>query len=308
MATRLNSKLLRIAKIVLSILLIWFIWRYFFGQDLKGVWVEISQVPLFVFVVLVLFSLGNWLAEAIKWKILVANLERISLWQAFLGVCAGVAASNVLPFRVGEFLGKVIFLKNENRIQASANSVFGGMIQLMVTLLIGVVPAWVLLRSYAPGWVITGALLGLIPLLIIAGLLIGARSLKEKQKTRLAKVIRNFKNFTALQLLQLFAMCMLRYGVYSLAYFYILEYFGIVQDWKGWLGIATIYFIQSFTPSTVVTDLGVRTTLPLLVFPVADALQVKLLAAAVLNYCFSVLLPSLFGLFAILAKRAANFR
>lgn len=300
--------MLRIAKVVLSVLILWFIWRYFFGQDLKGVWQEISEVPIFVFFILMIFSVANWLAEAIKWKILTSNLEPMNLWQAFRAVCAGVAASNVLPFRVGEFLGKVIFMKNEHRIQASANSVFGGMIQLMVTLILGVVPAWILFRTYAPGWVITGALLGLIPLLIIAGLLIGARKLKEKQKTRLAKIIRNFRNFTPMQLLKLFAVSLLRYGIYSLGYFYILEYFGIVQDIRGWLGIATIYFIQSFTPSTVVTDLGVRTTLPLLVFPVADDMQVKLLAAAVLNYCFSVLLPSLIGLCAILAKRAANFR
>jgi hypothetical protein len=219
-----------------------------------------------------------------------------------------VAASNVLPFRVGEFLGKVIFLKNENRIQASANSVFGGMIQLMVTLILGLVPAWMLLRTHAPGWVITATLLGLIPLLIILGLLIGARSLKEKHKTRLARVIRNFKNFTPLQLLQLFSISLLRYGIYSLGYFYILRHFGIVQDIRGWMGIACIYFIQSFTPSTVITDLGVRTTLPLLVFSVPAGMKTALLAAAVLNYCFSVLLPSLLGLVAILAKKASDFR
>jgi hypothetical protein len=89
------------------------------------------------------------------------------------------------------------------------------------------------------------------------------------------------------------------------AFFYAMAIYttGIVPVAAAFTGVACIFLFQSFAPSVVLTDAGVRTALPLIVFAVDQPMQAPLLAVAVMNYAYNVLLPAIPGLWLVAKQK-----
>ena len=85
-----QKNLYRAAKIIISIALVWVIYRYFYKvENIESVWVEIQKFPFHLIVISAMVSIVNWGIEARKWQVLVQNLQYINYPKAFKSVCAG---------------------------------------------------------------------------------------------------------------------------------------------------------------------------------------------------------------------------
>jgi len=100
----------------------------------------------------VILAFINWGIEARKWQLLVKSLQRISYFVAFKAVLSGVTLSLNTPNRIGEYGGRILYVKEGNRIKAISLSIAGSMSQLIVTLLRDAVD-WCLL--FSPGNIAT---------------------------------------------------------------------------------------------------------------------------------------------------------
>ena len=101
----------------------------------------------FFILLILLLMFVNWTLEALKWKLLIAPLESISYKTSLKGIFAGITMSIFTPNRVGEFAGRVFFLEKADKIQASIMSLIGSVMQLLVTIIAGVLGYYLLEKS-----------------------------------------------------------------------------------------------------------------------------------------------------------------
>ena len=69
---------------------------------------------------LLLFVFVNWGIEARKWQLLMKAVQPMSFITAFKSVLCGVTLSLNTPNRMGEYGGRILFVKEGNRIKAIA--------------------------------------------------------------------------------------------------------------------------------------------------------------------------------------------
>ena len=263
----------------------------------------------------VLLMLANWGLEAIKWRLIIATAERISVPRAFMATLAGASVSLVTPNRTGEFVGRVMFLRPETRIGASALTLLGNISQVLVTLVVGCVGLagmqWTALPLPVPaGWG-TSAIVFLSVLLSIAGATLFLHPGLLRQVLDLVPLLRRFDHhFGALSeqrsstLVLVLFLSLLRYAVFVLQFLLLLGLFGTAPSMAdGLLAIPVIFLLTTITPTIMLTELGVRAG-------VAVALLVPLGAAAedatwatTLLWSINVLLPAVIGSVILLLAR-----
>ncbi|MDQ3190143.1 MAG: lysylphosphatidylglycerol synthase domain-containing protein, partial [Bacteroidota bacterium] len=139
-----NSFLIILIKSLVICLSFWFIYhRIFVSQDflqfqttIKTAYLAKSFFPLFI-LVFILFLI-NWSTEAIKWRMLLQKLQKISFSESFKAVFSGITIGLFTPNRIGEYGGRIIYLDRDKRLDAVVNNVAGNFSQLLITLVFGV--------------------------------------------------------------------------------------------------------------------------------------------------------------------------
>lgn len=302
--SNLKTNLIRATKILVSLGIVWAAWRWFLKIDNPVlVWAELKHIPWWVHILALLVSAANWFTEALKWQNLLRYLNPLKLKKAWASTLAGAAVSNIFPFRIGEYLGRILYIEPDNRIPAAFNSVFGSMCQMAVTLLFGI-PAATLAMPVQNMPLLRYAVFALLGIVVFSALLLLLLPRWRGKQKWIKKIADDARHFTWKQIAATLGYSLLRYFIFGGFYAWLLVYSGLFTPSVALTGVATIFLLQSFAPSMIVTDAGIRTALPLMVFSVAVSQQPLLLALALMNYFYSVLLPGLTGLVYILMKKA----
>src|SRR5206468_3685838 len=79
----------------------------------------------------------NWGLEAAKWQCSVRSIYPVSLMQSFKAVLSGISFSVTMPNRVGEYLGRMIYLPEGSRLRTISVTLVASFAQLLVTLVAG---------------------------------------------------------------------------------------------------------------------------------------------------------------------------
>jgi len=124
-----------------------------------------------------------------------------------------------------------------------------------------------------------------------------------KVKNWVHEVRKNFKLLTAKVITQASLIAILRFFSFLLAYAIVLKGATHLEFTTIIPGICAVYFMQSFAPGLVLTDGPVRILLPVIVFKAMGADESTLIAASMVNYLASVILPSIFGIVFILIRK-----
>jgi hypothetical protein len=126
-------------------------WRSSLQEVLKAVkgpqqwklWLVLALMPV------------NWGIEARKWQLALGPVGGIRYRDAFKAVFTGAAVGSFTPNRMGEYMGRILYIKEGHRTQAIALTIACSMAQLMTTLVIGL--AGIAYVSLAPHRLITGS-------------------------------------------------------------------------------------------------------------------------------------------------------
>lgn len=300
-----RKNLLRLGKIFLSAGIIAVIFRYFLHfENLKEVGATLSNTSVFIFLLAIFIASVNWGIESRKWQILMENLEFLSFGRSVKSTLAGATVSNILPFRIGEYLGRIVFIRPENHIPAVFNSVLGSSTQFIVSLALGIPSAYFILDKKHLYITNYAALSILLIVVVFAILFYFFRKKTKSPKKWIQKLGDDIRKFKTLQILHVFWLSLLRYAVFSTFYAFLFIHFQVTDSFAtAWCSVASVYMLQGFAPSMIVTDAGLRTALPLFVFQAEAALEAPILTAALINYFFNILLPSLTGLFFIIVQK-----
>ncbi|HEU0112663.1 MAG TPA: lysylphosphatidylglycerol synthase domain-containing protein [Flavisolibacter sp.] len=110
-------------------------------QQLEASWQQIqasfNSGQILYLVSSCLLIIANWGLEALKWKLSVTQIHPITFLQAFKAVLSGVTFSVTMPNRVGEYLGRVLYLPEGSRLKTISVTLVGSFAQLLTTLLTG---------------------------------------------------------------------------------------------------------------------------------------------------------------------------
>lgn len=291
------SLLLKTAIFILSV---WYIFQKLsnanFTLNPEDVKTKINTPFFFIALLLVIV---NWGIEAGKWKYLIQKMEYISYSTALQSILSGVTISIFTPNRVGEFAGRVFYLKSTDKIKATMISLFGSMFQLSVTILAGATACiFYYFRheddSFISNFIAVGNLLFLgivitVVLLVVTFMYAIRSVLSERIKSVLFL-------FTYKEMLNTFLLSLLRYTVFSLQYYLILRVFGIDAGLiDSFLLIAITFFITSVIPTFAMTEITVKGASLVYLFSTVSNDNASIIAASVLIWIINLALPALVG-------------
>ena len=90
----------------------------------------------------------NWALESFKWQITLRPVQSVNFMRAFKAILVGTCVASFTPNRVGEYLGRMLFVDPGNKILSVAPTILCSMSQMLVTLVAGTLGIW--LFSFLP--------------------------------------------------------------------------------------------------------------------------------------------------------------
>jgi Lysylphosphatidylglycerol synthase TM region len=246
----------------------------------------------------------NWLLEAIKWRRMVSIVERISIGRAYKAVLAGISTGFFTPNRVGELIGRVVFMGEGNRKPGVTLSLVNSLTQNSVMALCGI-PSCIYFFAKTQGGIETDmAGFLLMMLFFLLGFFALYSSLpnisKKLSESDLSVKIKEFvsclSEYSSLDLMLLMLISFVRYVVFCTQFFSMLQFFGIdLTIWEAIVAIPSNYLLVTFTPSLAFSEAAVRSSSALLFIGAFSSKVVNVALAGVGIWAVNFVIPMLVG-------------
>jgi len=286
-------------------------------HDLEQRWQQVKQSwKSLQFLLVIFLMLVNWGIEAKKWQLLVLHVQEFSFIRAFKSVLSGCSITMLTPNRIGEYGGRILFVKEEHRIKAISLNLVSSISQLLVTMTMGCA-GLIFLRFFSHNnhnalsvlpdfwgnvliyFSISGTLL-LFLFYIRLGWLV---SLMEKLSA-FNKIVRHIKvldEFSASQLLRILSLSLLRYLVFVLQYVLLLQLMqvNIEPRLSFWL-ITVFYLVMAVAPTIGFLELPVRAKASMELMKLYSSNTLGIETAALSIWLINLVIPALVGSLLIL--------
>jgi hypothetical protein len=287
--------------------------------DLVVRWQQIqsSWTQFFLWLVLLLMPV-NWGIEAIKWKLLVSPLEKISFFKAFKSVLAGCSITMLTPNRTGEFGGRILFLEPDKRLSGISATIVGSMSQLIITIIIGTICIVTLTEETASyklmkemPWIFNSfvffisSAIGLLLLFFFFRLDFCVSFLERFSFLRKALTHISFIHHLGYKiLLRIIFYSLLRYLVFILQYIFLLKTFRVdLPPVLSFELLSVFYLMMAIVPTIGFTELPVRATASILLLGLFSDNVLGIQVAAFGIWLINLALPSLLGSIFILSTK-----
>jgi len=223
--------------------------------------------------------------EAIKWKLVLAELSPISILKSFKSVLVGQAFAFFTPVRTGDYVGRILFLEAGNKLKGLAQMAWASYAQLLITLFFGSIGLFYNL-PFLPWLKWVG------PFIAATALIIYFHPGQFKgwlKKLSLLQIKSSLKG-------KLVFFSFLKYCVFILQYTWVVKIFNIpigIQDL--WAALSVLFFCLSLIPSIALTDVVIRGQLiVLLLSPFYDN-SLMLICVSTIIWVVNFLLPAIIG-------------
>ncbi len=282
-------------------------------QDLPERWANIRNSwtdPVFWIIFLLMFL--NWGIESLKWQISLRPLEKLNFVNAFRSVLSGCSITMLTPNRIGEYGGRIIYLKEENRLTAISINILGSISQLLVTLILGSIALVILKGNYftsipsiieSTPWMIGNVLLiiGILSslFLLILYFKVGAVVHFVKRLPYTGKIVQHLHvlaEFERKLLLRIFFLSFLRYMIFILQYVLMLYVMDVhLNTANCFLLIAVFYLVMAIAPTAGFIELPVRAMASVQIFGLYSTNMLGIQAAAMAIWMINLVVPALIG-------------
>jgi hypothetical protein len=261
----------------------------------------------------------NWALESLKWQIALSSVQTIPFFRAFKAILAGASIASFTPNRVGEYLGRMLFVEPGNKIGSITPTILCSMSQMLATLSLGSVglyffsfltlhfqAAWISPAFIRSAFVVTAACatgLGFVYFRFdpLAGWL--NNWLKKNEKTFSIPQDFRFRVLAGILLISTF-----RYGVFILQYYLLFSLFEIpLSAGQVFTGVSVMFVLMAVVPTlTFLTDLGFRWVAGIQIFQLFTANTAGILAVSMGVWLINLIIPALVG--SLLILRIKLFR
>jgi len=290
-------------RIIIGVAAVWFIYIKLnddFIIQFQQISLDNINYSLIVVVILMLFV--NWGVEAMKWRYAIRSLEMISIFKSFKLTITGITMGLLTPNRVGEIPARALLLNTDLFKEITLKTAVSSFSQVLITLLLGIVGlilTYHFFNFFNPISLIAILTLGLIILLLIYFKISSLERLFNRiNYFREKEIFKALSTFSFRELINLLFFSFLRYVVFFIQFYLILKAFNIVLiSINEVLLIPVCFMLTSFIPTILLSEIGVRGSVALLVFGTVSDMDIHIVLASVLLWLINVALPALMGLF-----------
>lgn len=302
---------------VVFFVLAWFIWQQITHQadwrtSLDRVVTAMKGPAQWRLWLVVLLMPVNWGIEARKWQLAMRPDGGISFRDAFKAIFTGATMASFTPNRMGEYLGRILYVKEGRRVAAISLTMICSIAQLLVTLILGAGGLIYLFpvlhqRSLAgnpeSGWGLTMTLTLIGSMLLGLGFLyfqfprLARRLARNAWIKKLGAFIKVLENFDRNILLRILFLSFVRYIVFIIQYRLVFPVFNVTLGFgQVWWGMSAVFLIMAVVPTfTFLTELGLRWGASIEVLELFDTNTIGILAASFTIWLINLIIPALIG-------------
>jgi hypothetical protein len=268
---------------------------YYIYQQLQGDkslnWNVVSDyLSLKSIIILVVFSIVNWVLEIFKWQNLVSYFKKITFLESAKQSLGSLTASIFTPNRIGEYGAKALYFSKENSKKIIFLNFISNTSQMAITCLFGVL-----------GFVISNfqfhvsIIYYLIAIVALVGFILLIRNV-EIYGLSIQKLITKLKDFPKNIMLSNFQLSVLRYLVFSHQFYFLLVLFNCEISYPLALStIFTMYLLASIVPSIHLMDVAIKGSVAVYLFGQIGIESWKIITITSLMWLFNLVIPVIIG-------------
>lgn len=258
----------------------------------------------------------HWSLETYKWMMAVRKVQVINFARALKAILSGIAFSISTPNSIGEYVGRVLFMDDGNRIKAIALTVVANLSQLIITMLMGTVALFFLkdklIQSDFLSEPMFYATLSISIFILITLTLIFFRlSLfikiinKLPATSKFAWAVEAVEHVNATLLVRFLSISVLRFVVFSLQYFLLFRFFGVdVSVVECWLGISVMFLVMAAIPTIALfTDVGIKNELSIKLIGIFSSNSLGISLTTLSVWFINLVFPAVVGSLIILGMK-----
>ena len=252
---------------------------------------------------LLFLTIFNWFFEILKWKTLVAPIEKISFKNALEQSLGSLTASLFTPNRIGEYGAKAIYYTSGKRKKIVLVNLLSNMMQMGTTVLFGSIGLLLLNSKYDLNinYYKISRFFAII-LIVVLFTTIGLKQNKLKIKgVSIDRLIQFFKNISAKTKITGLLLSITRYLIFSFQFYYLLDVFGVnVSYYNAMIVITSMYVLASVIPSVFIFDVIIKSSIAVYLFSIVGVNDFTTLSIVAIMWLLNFVLPSLFGSYYVL--------
>ena len=269
--------------------------------------------------VVCLLMITNWGLEAKKWQLLMRPIQNLHYSRAFRAVFSGQALALGTPNRVGEYVGRIVYMDDGNRLRALSLSAVGSVAQILVTFFAGLFGLGFVYYLLETNVSLTHTLSilwlrGLLSVIIFFTILLFffyynlAWVTKVFERIPLVAkysfFIQKLETLHHKELSIILFLSFIRYSVYVLQYLLLYQFFGIEISWWQIVCLTTVQLIiMTLVPSIALAEVGIRGKVSIALFSLVTKNSLGIIATAASIWLINLIVPALAGSLLILGLR-----
>lgn len=259
--------------------------------------------------VIVIMMLLNWFFEIVKWRFLIKEVEKISLWKATQSVFCGLTWAIFTPNRIGEYGGRILLLKPENRARGAVLMGVGLFAQLVLTSVFGALGiAWFVSEfldtptSVKFGVWVLGIIYGLAFVLLYFNVhWIDYLVNKIKFLKRIQPFFDVLRDVTSSQLGRVLLLSLIRFSIFTSQYIILmLVILAEIALFPMVMMIFILFFVQSALPTLDIFDFSVRSFVASNLYAYITTQDIAVMAIVSFIWFVNLILPAIIGAFFVL--------
>jgi hypothetical protein len=305
---------------LLFLWLSWSIYRQIQKQPgLEAAWERIkeslSSPLLWNLIAVIVLMIINWGIESVKWRLSVRSIQQVSFVKAFQAVLSGVSFSVSTPNRMGEYLGRVLYMKEGSRLKTISITIVGSISQLIITLLAGCIGLFILRDAIEAKqlishmwmnvilWGVTGVLAVLLLFYFRLSWLVKWADRLPGSK-RFAYLIQALENFHPALLLKLLLLSLLRFVVFIVQYYLLFVLFDVsLSAGQVFWTVSVSFLIMAVIPTIAIAELAQRGKVVTAIVGLYSANELGMTFATAGIWFINLILPAIIGSLLILRMR-----
>ncbi len=257
-----------------------------------------------VLVAVVVLMFCNWFLEIVKWKFISRRIEHLSWWRATEAVFCGLTWAIFTPNRIGEYGGRVMYLKAENRASGAVAMGVGHFAQLVLTSIFGALSiAWFMTTflSFQPGMKILIWIAGIVYATLFLLIFFNVHWVDRLvRRIKFLKKIQPFfsvlEDYNRRELSVILGLSLSRFIIFTSQYIILMEV--ILPDLPFLsmvLMIFILFFIQSAVPSLDLFDFSVRSFVASNLYSYITTQEIAVMAIVSCIWFVNLILPAILG-------------
>ena len=279
------------------------------------VWATLTRANLWWAGLALLLAPVNIGLEAYRWGRLVRHVvPSVRYRDALRAVVGGYPLGLLTPGRVGDYVGRAVYLRDVPPGISAALTFGERMATLASCLIVGLMALVPYLMHHAPPsplWpaVVAIGMLGTSALVLALLFPSGARTALSAALPfeRVQKAIGAFDKIPPQEAQTLLLLSLLRYGVFTTQFVFLIHAFDPSATWVGsFTGVALVFFAKSAVPQVTLGDLGIREGAAVFFLGAYGVSAAAAVDASLSIFAVNLLLPALAGVPLVLRLRMAT--